>query len=299
LTYSIDTSALAEATPRFEFPFWWAAIVGDNVGSMSIPRRVRIGPAQIVPVRTDALPARVNGMWHVDDHGGEILVNAKRHRVEQHLSLFHELIHIAEEKLVLGGLIRKRSPERRVEHLATTLFGSSLRPASGEASPGKRRSVSTQSGGLDHARGRSQRETGNPARVGPRDEVAALGSPAEGLWIARERTNPLRHGWRRWPFGLGAAWPGTRVLVAEGPAMGGGGGASERRSRRRLQLIGLRHPFIGLRRPFVCLRRQLVAVGGALHPAAVRRPPETKGREAIDLDPARMAPRSRAREGRL
>jgi hypothetical protein len=90
---------------------------------MSIPRRVRIGPAQIVPVRTDALPAHVNGMWHVDDHGGEILVNAKRHRVEQHLTLFHELIHIAEEKLVLGGLIRKRSPERRVEHLATTLFG--------------------------------------------------------------------------------------------------------------------------------------------------------------------------------
>ena len=44
-------------------------------------------------------------------------------RVQKHLTLLHELVHIAEEKLLLGKIIHRRSGEARVAHFATTLFG--------------------------------------------------------------------------------------------------------------------------------------------------------------------------------
>jgi hypothetical protein len=69
------------------------------------------------------LPPDLNGLCRGDDTGSEIFINAAKPKVLKHLTLFHELIHIAEEKLVIGRLIHRRSGEERVRHVATTLFG--------------------------------------------------------------------------------------------------------------------------------------------------------------------------------
>lgn len=88
-----------------------------------LPRRVQIGPSWTVPVTVRRLPRELYGQWVLDDGEGEIFINASASRMQKHLTLFHELFHIAEEKLHFGGAIRRLSSEARVRNMAITLFG--------------------------------------------------------------------------------------------------------------------------------------------------------------------------------
>lgn len=67
--------------------------------------------------------SRTSEDWAGPVGAREILINAAASPVQKHLTLLHELIHVAEEKLVQGKVLSRRSGERRVGHLATTLFG--------------------------------------------------------------------------------------------------------------------------------------------------------------------------------
>ncbi len=98
------------------------AATGYHAAAMSLPKRVRIGPRETLPVKVCALPCGLNGECCLDGERSAITIDAAVPEVQKHLTLFHELLHLAEEKLVLGRLIPRRSSEERIGHLATTLF---------------------------------------------------------------------------------------------------------------------------------------------------------------------------------
>src|SRR5688572_3247083 len=88
-----------------------------------LPRRLQIGPEWMVPVTVRRLPRGLYGLWALDGGEGEVFINSSSSRMQKHLTLFHELFHIAEDKLYFGRRGHKRSSEARVRHMATTLFG--------------------------------------------------------------------------------------------------------------------------------------------------------------------------------
>jgi hypothetical protein len=88
-----------------------------------LPRRVQIGPDWTVPVTVRRLPRELYGQWVLDGGESEVLINATAPRLQKHLTLFHELFHIAEDKLYFSGTIPRRSSEARVRHMTTILFG--------------------------------------------------------------------------------------------------------------------------------------------------------------------------------
>ncbi len=51
-----------------------------------------------------------------------IYVNSEQHPVGKHLILFHEMIHIAVEKIKMSGLVKRQPSEEFVTNLAGTLF---------------------------------------------------------------------------------------------------------------------------------------------------------------------------------
>jgi hypothetical protein len=69
---------------------------------MSLPRRLQIGPNQVARVREKPLPRGQHGLVVFDGENVEIVISSRGAKVDRHRVLFHELIHVAEEKLLLG-----------------------------------------------------------------------------------------------------------------------------------------------------------------------------------------------------
>jgi hypothetical protein len=75
-----------------------------------------------MPVRKRRLPAGFPGKLTGGGGKLEIVIDPRESAVKQHLILFHELAHLAERKLELAGIIRRRMSEERLTHFASALF---------------------------------------------------------------------------------------------------------------------------------------------------------------------------------
>jgi hypothetical protein len=90
---------------------------------MGIPKELKIGPYQYALVGQERLPHGQHAVTAFDGDGVGIVINSRAPEVHQHLALLHELIHVAEEKMRQGGIIRRLSGEGYVTQLAMILFG--------------------------------------------------------------------------------------------------------------------------------------------------------------------------------
>jgi len=90
---------------------------------MALPTRLWIGPHQIAMLSEEPLAKGQHAVTAFEGEGVGIVINSRAPKPHRHLALLHELIHVAEEKLLRNRIIRRRSHESYVTQMATILFG--------------------------------------------------------------------------------------------------------------------------------------------------------------------------------
>ena len=89
---------------------------------MPLPTQICVGPDQYFPVTPERITDGRKGYVELVDDDGRIGINEDIPEAGQHLILLHEILHVAEEKLIAAGVISEGSREVYIESLAGTLF---------------------------------------------------------------------------------------------------------------------------------------------------------------------------------
>jgi hypothetical protein len=84
-----------------------------------LPKSIVVGPKQKMPVYERAMR---EGMGYFSPKNFHIVINERQHPAGKHWTLFHELIHVASEKLKQGKIVKRQPSEEYVTNLAGALF---------------------------------------------------------------------------------------------------------------------------------------------------------------------------------
>lgn len=87
--------------------------------SKRLPKKIFVAPDQTVSV----IEKKMKDCLGCCNLRKEVIyINSDQHPVGKHCILFHEMIHIAAEKLKMSGLVKRQPSEEFVTNLTGTLF---------------------------------------------------------------------------------------------------------------------------------------------------------------------------------